>query len=95
MAHLAYIIDGIVQRVEPVANEVIATDKGNDSELKGKRFMVSLYPDTLETEWVQCSYNATMRGVYPGIGYTWDGTNFAEPVSSVEPIPKTEKDATL
>jgi len=95
MAHFAYVKDGIVQRVEPIVNEVIATDKGNDSELKGKRFMVSLYPDTLETEWVQCSYNASMRGVYPGIGYTWDGTNFAAPVQPVEAIPKIEKDATV
>ena len=92
MAHFAYVIDGIVQRVEAVVNEVIATPAGNDSELKGKRFMVSLYPDTKEAEWVQCSYNANMRGVYPGIGYLWDGTNFIAPA---EPILEPVKDATV
>ena len=92
MAHFAHVIDGIVERVEPVVNEVIATPAGNDSELKGKRFMVSLYPDTQESEWVQCSYNATIRGVYPGIGYTWDGTNFIAPRA---PIPEPVKDAAV
>ena len=92
MAHFAYVTDGIVQRVEVLANEVIATPAGNDSELKGKRFMVSLYPDTEEAEWVQCSYSGSMRGVYPGIGYTWDGTNFIAPAA---PIPEPVKDATL
>ncbi|CAB4191043.1 hypothetical protein UFOVP1213_4 [uncultured Caudovirales phage] len=98
MAHFAYVKDGIVQRVEPVVNEVIATDKGNDSELKGKRFMVSLYPDTLESEWIQCSYNANMRGIYPSHGSIWDGTNFSEPTQTISPalpILKTEKDAAL
>ena len=88
MAHFAYVIDGIVQRVEPVVNEVIATAAGNDSELKGKRFMVSLYPETNETDWVQCSYNATMRGVYPGYGYLWDGINFSEPAINVSEVVK-------
>ena len=87
MAHFAYVIDGIVQRVEPIVNDVITTEKGNESELRGKRFMVSLYPETTEDNWVQCSYNASMRGCYPGIGYLWDGTNFTPPVS--EPINAT------
>ena len=87
MAHFAYVINGIVQRVEPVVNEVITTDKGNESELRGKRFMVSLYPETVEDNWVQCSYSASMRGCYPGIGFLWDGTNFiAPPESTTEPL---------
>jgi len=92
MAHFAYVIDGIVQRVEPVVNEVIATDKGNDSELKGKRFMVSLYPETTEAQWVQCSYSGSMRGVYPGIGYLWDGVIFIAPVQIA---PEPVKNATV
>lgn len=92
MAHFAYVIDGVVQRVEPLMNDVIATQAGNDSELKGKRFLVSLYPDTTENEWVQCSYNGNMRGVYPGPGYTWDGTNFVAPV---EPLVKPVQDAAV
>lgn len=87
MAHFAYVVDGIVQRVEPVVNEVITTDKGNESELRGKRFMVSLYPDTLEDNWIQCSYSASIRGCYPGMGYSWDGTNFVPPAASQsEPV---------
>tara|TARA_R110000868_G_scaffold48456_2_gene157344 strand:- start:2646 stop:2942 length:297 start_codon:yes stop_codon:yes gene_type:complete len=98
MAHFAYIQDGTVQRVEPIVNEVIATTAGNDSELKGKRFMVSLYPETIEDDWVQTSYSGSMRGKYAGIGDLWDGTNFtqpAQPVSEVDPIQKSEKDATV
>jgi len=81
MAHFAYVVNGIVQRVEPVVNEVIATTAGDNSELKGKRFMVSLYPDTLETEWVQTSYSGSMRGKYAGQGDSWDGVEFASPVA--------------
>ena len=84
MAHFAYVTDGIVQRVEPVVDEVITTDKGNESELRGKRFMISLYPETTENDWVQCSYTASIRGCYPGIGYLWDGTNFVPPTK--EPV---------
>lgn len=92
MAHFALVQDGVVQRVEVLVNEVIATPSGKDSELKGKRFMVSLYPETTEDQWVQCSYNANMRGVYPGYSYTWDGSNFAPPVETIiEPV----KDATV
>jgi hypothetical protein len=79
MAYFAYVIDGIVQRVEPISNEIITTDKGNESEIRGKRFMVSLYPGTNEADWIQCSYNGKIRGCYPGRGYAWDGTNFISP----------------
>jgi hypothetical protein len=92
MAHFALIENEIVTRVEVINNEVIATDKGNDSELKGKRFLVSLYPETTEAQWVQTSYSGAFRGAYAGQGYAWDGTNFTAPA---ETIPKTEKDATL
>jgi hypothetical protein len=34
----------------------------------------------------RCSYNATIRNVYPGIGFTWTGTEFVAPQSEpVEP----------
>ena len=90
MAHFAYVIDGKVERVESLANEVITTDKGNESELRGKRFMVSLYPETLEENWIQCSYSASIRGCYPGYGYAWDGMNFIAPIQP-EQLPITEK----
>lgn len=83
MAHFAHIENGLVTRVEVLNNDVIATDKGNDSELKGKRFLAGLYPDTIEDDWVQTSYNATIRGAYAGIGYMWDGKTFIAPVEPV------------
>ena len=92
MAHFAYVVDGMVQRVEPVVNEVITTEKGNESELRGKRFMVALYPETTEDNWIQCSYSGSIRGCYPGMGYAWDGTNFFAPV---ETTPEPVKDAAV
>lgn len=87
MAHFAYVVDGIVQRVEPIDNSILLTDKGNESELRGKRFLVSLYPDTTEDNFVQCSYSGSLRGCYPGQGFTWDGTNFIPPKAPpAEPV---------
>ena len=31
-------------------------------------------------DWLQCSYNGNFRGVYPGMGFTFDGTEFIPPV---------------
>jgi hypothetical protein len=92
MAHFAYVIDGIVNHVEVVVNEIITTDKGNESELRGKRFLVSVYPETPEDNWIQCSYSGSMRGCFPSKGYTWDGSNFSPPI---EPSSKPVKDAAV
>ena len=73
MAHFAYVQDGIVQRVEAVSND--ALDPENE-EASGQAFLASLYPGTEPGEFVQTSYNATMRGKYAGIGDTWDGVDF-------------------
>lgn len=74
MAHFARIEDGIVREVVVVANDVIATSAGNDSETKGRKFLQGLLGS--ETEWVQTSYSAAFRGKFAGIGDPWDGTNF-------------------
>jgi len=71
MAHFAYVVDGVVQRVHGLANPVITDEDGMEQEALGQAFLADLHgynPDEL----VQCSYNANFRGVYPGPGYTYD-----------------------
>ncbi len=89
MAHFARIQDGKVIDVHVVVNAVIADHEGVEQENIGQAFLANLWGgDPLE--YVQCSYNATMRGCYPGVGYTWDGTVFAPPP---QPEPTPEPDA--
>ncbi len=62
MAHFAEIDgSGIVLRVLVV---------GNDQEHRGQDFLASDLG--LGGTWVQCSYNATIRKNYPGLGFTYD-----------------------
>jgi hypothetical protein len=84
MAHFARIEDGTVREVVVLSNDVICTEKGNDSELKGKKFLHGLYG--AETEWVQTSYNASFRSKFAGLGDLWDGTNFISQVSNDNPV---------
>jgi hypothetical protein len=77
MAHFARIEEGTVREVLALANEVIATAAGNDSETRGKKFLQGLLG--ADTEWVQTSYSGSFRGKYAGIGDLWDGTNFTSP----------------
>ena len=76
MAHFAKVENGIVVEVIVVNNETINDLPFPDSEPVGQEFIASL---GLDGTWVECSYNANFRGVYPGNGYTWDGTNFVAP----------------
>jgi hypothetical protein len=70
MAHFAEIDEnGIVLQVQVINNDDI--DGGNfpESEPLGQAFQASLgIPGT----WLQCSYSGSFRGVYPGIGWTYD-----------------------
>jgi hypothetical protein len=71
MAHYAYVVDGVVQKVHVLANPVLLDEDGVEQESLGQAFLADLHgynPDEL----VQCSYNANFRGVYPGPGYTYD-----------------------
>jgi hypothetical protein len=62
MAHFAEIDgSGVVLRVLVV---------GNDQEHRGQDFLASDLG--LGGTWLQCSYNATIRKNYPGIGFTYD-----------------------
>jgi hypothetical protein len=76
MAHFAKIEDGIVRQVIVVNNEVLLDSNGVEQESIGSQFC----HDTFGGEWVQTSYNGTMRGKYAGIGDVWDGSNFLSSV---------------
>jgi hypothetical protein len=71
MAHYAYVVHGVVQKVHVLANPVITDDDGVEQEALGQAFLADLHgynPDEL----VQCSYNGNFRGIYPGVGYSYD-----------------------
>jgi hypothetical protein len=71
MAHFARVIDGVVVKVHVLANPVITDDDGVEHEEWGQQFLADLHgyePDEL----VQASYNGNFRGLYPGVGFTYD-----------------------
>jgi len=71
MAHFAEIdSNGVVQRVIVVANKDTADANGNEMESIGVAFCQKL----LGGNWVQTSYNGSIRKNYAGIGYTYDTT---------------------
>lgn len=73
MAHFAELDDdNIVERVIVVNNEVILDKDGNESEEIGQAFIASI---GLQGKWVQCSYNASFRNIYPQPGSWFDEEN--------------------
>jgi hypothetical protein len=82
MAHFANIHDGKVANVIVVSNDDCGGGNFPESEPVGQAFIASL---GIAGEWKQTSYNGNFRGVYAGIGYTYDAVNdvFVEPVSEV------------
>jgi hypothetical protein len=69
MGHFARIEDNMVREVIVVANAAMNDKPFPDSEPIGQDMLaesgfVGLY--------LQCSYNSSFRGCYPGIGYTYD-----------------------
>ena len=69
MAHFAELDENnIVTEVIVVHNNELLDENGNESETKGIAFCQSL----LGGNWVQTSYNGTVRKNYAGIGYTYD-----------------------
>lgn len=73
MAHFARVDAGTVRDVIVVHN-----DDAPD-EATGQAFIASI---GLTGEWVQTSYNATMRGKFAAIGDLWDGENFTTPTTA-------------
>ena len=73
MAHFAEIdSNNIVKQVIVVNNEELLYN-GIELEAKGIAFCQSLFGG----EWVQTSYNNTIRKNYAGIGYTYDSVRDA------------------
>ena len=89
MAHYARVIDGTVVKVHVLANTVITDDEGVEHEEWGQAFLADLHGYQPE-ELIQCSYNGNFRGVYPGVGFTYDSVLdvFEPPV--VELVDETE-----
>ena len=69
MAHFAQLDDqNIVLQVIVIHNNECLNDAGIETEAKGIEFCNSLIPGN----WVQTSYNATIRKNYAAIGFTYD-----------------------
>jgi hypothetical protein len=88
MAHFAQIADSIVQRVIVVSNNDCGGGDFPESEPVGQAFIASV---GLDGEWLQTSYNNNFRGVFAGIGYTYDAEldKFVPLVEAVAPITET------
>ncbi len=70
MAHFARLdSDNVVLEVLVVSNDALGNLPFPESEPVGVEFMRSLFPGT---NWKQTSYNASFRGCYAGIGYTYN-----------------------
>ena len=71
MSHFAELDENnVVKRVIVVANKDTADADGNEKESIGVAFCQKL----LGGNWVQTSYNGSIRKNYAGIGYTYDTT---------------------
>ena len=71
MAHFAQLnAENIVTEVIVVNNDVVQNLPFPESEPIGVAFCQSLYG--ADTIWKQTSYNGNFRGVYAGIGYSYD-----------------------
>lgn len=83
MAHFARIEKDIVQQVIVVSNDDCGGGNFPESEPIGQTFIASV---GLTGEWLQTSYNANFRGVYAGIGFTYNA-NLDEfvPPPTIEP----------
>jgi hypothetical protein len=85
MAHFAELDNNnVVTRVIVIDNDNTNDEDGVEQEELGIAYCKSLFGE--DTNWVQTSYNNSMRGKYAGPGDTWDGTNFVAP----EPEEPTE-----
>lgn len=84
MAHFAELDENNkVLRVVVIADKDIIDDSGREKEEIGIAFCKSLFGEN--TKWIQTSYNANIRGIYAGIGMTYDEVNnvFISPLGSI------------
>ena len=69
MAHFAELDESnIVKQVVVVHNNELLDENNNESEVKGIAFCQSLFGGN----WIQTSYNATIRKNFAGIGFIYD-----------------------
>lgn len=74
MAHFAKIENGTVSQVIVVNNEVLLDADGIEQESLGQKFCADLFGG----DWVQTSYNGSIREKFAGVGMVWDGEKFYE-----------------
>ena len=71
MAYFAHVVAGVVIRVHVVADAEITDSQGVIQESVGQDFLANLH-GYASKDLVQCSYDGSFRGSYPGIGFTYD-----------------------
>lgn len=89
MAHFARIDSkNKVQEIIVVNNDVLLDENGDEQEALGQTFIALL---GMRGTWLQCSYSESIRGVFPGFGFTYDPEldQFVAPV--YEEIPEEEQ----
>jgi hypothetical protein len=69
MAHFALVANKVVDQVIVVSNDDCDNLPFPESEPVGQAFIASI---GIAGDWLQTSYNATFRGAYAGIGFTFD-----------------------
>ena len=79
MANFAKVNGDLVTEVIVVADSDCGGETFPTSEPIGQAYIASL---GIAGEWLQTSYTATYRGVFAGIGYTWNGTDFVPPTTN-------------
>lgn len=74
MAHFAFVDnENIVTLVSVISNDEIVDENGEEQESIGIDRCIELYPmiEQSSGRWIQCSYNASFRGIYPGVGCSY------------------------
>jgi hypothetical protein len=70
MAHFAYVVAGVVERVYLLADAVIFGTDEEENEALGQEFLAELHGLNAE-DLVQCSYSGSFRGAYPAAGFVY------------------------
>ena len=87
MAYFAKVEDNIVTQVISISNDVCGepTLSYPDTDAAGRAFIANTLK--FHGSWLQTSYNNSFRGVYAGIGFTYDADldEFVAPPEPVEP----------
>ena len=90
MGHFALVNNNFVDLVVVIDNLNLDNLPFPESEPVGQAYIATL-PDLAAQAgvWWECSYNNNFRGVYPGLGFGFDGVNFIPPVAP-EPEPTAD-----